>query len=113
MCSNRFCSVDVVCLAVVSARPVLAWVGVFPIAWERIEDGQHVPGACRWDSCILIHPDPSGGCVRIDFVRLMLFVLQLSAYDLFSLGWASLCELGRVSMLVNLSLVRADDIPVS
>ena len=97
----------------VSARPVLAWVGVFPIAWERIEDGQHVPGACRWDSCILIHPDPSGGCVRIDFVRLILFDLQLSVHDPFSVAWESFCELGSVSMVVNMSLVRADGTPLT
>ena len=36
LCSNRFCLFDVVCLAVVSARIVLAWMGVFPIAWERL-----------------------------------------------------------------------------
>ena len=60
-----------------------------------------------------MYPIPSGGCVRIAIVPLMSFDLLLSAQDLFSLGWASLSELGSVSKLVILSLVRADAIPVS
>ena len=60
-----------------------------------------------------MYPVPSGGCVRIAFVRTMLFDLLLSAHDLFSLEWASFCELGSVSKLVNMLLVRADGTPVS
>ena len=43
----------------------------------------------------------------------MLFDLQLSVHDLFPVAWESFSELGSVSMLVNLSLVRVDAIPVS
>ena len=35
LCSNRFRAVDVVCLAVVSARTVLALMGVSLCAWKR------------------------------------------------------------------------------
>ena len=80
-----FCLVDIVCIAVVSARPFIDWIGISLFAWECFEAVQHAPGACRWDSCILIYLNPSGSCVRIAIVPLMLFDLLLSAHDLFKL----------------------------
>ena len=58
-------------------------------------------------------PESEQRFFRITFVRSMFFDLQLSAHDLFSLGWESTFALGSVSKLVNMALVRADATPVS